>query len=64
MKYHWNAYYDFTLHSLIIKNGNTWQHYSNIVKSRQYWTIDISRPSIDNTPPQQISSILPVDVIK
>jgi len=32
IKYHWKAYYDPTINSILIQNGNNWHHYSHIVK--------------------------------
>jgi len=60
----WNAYYDAQLHTVLIKNGNQWQHYGLIIKGRRHWTIDTNQPSIDNTPPHQLSHLHPLDVIR
>ena len=60
----WTAYYDPTLRTVIIKTGNSWQHYCQISQFRRHWTINKNQPIFDHTSPMHIENLQPLDILR
>ena len=59
-----DRYYDQELHTVLIKEDNKWKHYDSIIKHRRVWTILRTTIAIDDTPPQLLTSLTPMDIHK
>ena len=60
----WNAYYDTTIHTVLIQHTSGWSHYSAFDRQRRHWIVDRTSQVVDTTPPHQLTTLLPMDIIK
>ena len=60
----WHAYYDPSLHTVVIKTANKWRHHRTISKFRRHWIIDKQKPIFDSTPPEDLDLIQPLDILR
>ena len=49
---------------MLLQTGTQWQHYTEIRRQRRYWIIDRTLPSVDDTPPNQLQQVIPMDIVK
>ena len=59
----WQAYYDNNLQVVLITENNVWNHYQPITKQRHQWIISKYDTIVNNTNPNQLPHIQPLDII-
>ena len=59
----WNAYFDPNLQLVLIRENNTWAHYAPTIKHLHHWHISRYDTILDDTLPQLLSDLQPLDII-